>query len=206
MLDIVTMKFGEKYSSDWANRLFAGVKRHCSVPFRFVCFTEKPKDLHSDIHIEQREDLSGWWNHLYAFSGWTGYRQMMIDIDDVITGPLDDLATYDGPHAVNSDVYNSKNVDGGFQLISPGNGLKLWKQFIVNPSAVRSHYYSDKQFYIAHINDSLRVDNLFPGQWVSYKVHCQNKGLPENARIVGFHGKPKPDEVNEEWIKEHWQL
>jgi hypothetical protein len=205
MIDVVTMKFGPKYPSEWANRLARAVQRNCSLPYRCVCFTDDPVGLSPDIYVVEQPDLGGWWNHLYAFSGWTARRQLLIDVDDVVVGSLDDLARYDGPHELNSDVYCPGNVDGGCQLIPAGVTTTLFDDFVRDPQAIKRACYSDKQFYIARINDSPRIQDLFPGQWVSYKVHCQGKSLPENARIVGFHGDPKPDAVTDPWVKEHWQ-
>ena len=34
-------------------------------------------------------------------------------------------------------------------------------------------------------------DDVVPGQVVSYKVHCR-AGVPAGARVVCFHGRPKP--------------
>lgn len=130
---------------------------------------------------------------------------MMFDIDDLVVGSLDEMAAYEGPHALNSDVYRLQSVDGGIQLIPDDVSHALFDEFKENPEGTRKRFYSDKQLYIARINDSPRIQNLFPGQWVSYKVHCQGKGLPENARIVGFHGAPKPDQAGDPWIKEHWR-
>jgi hypothetical protein len=37
---------------------------------------------------------------------------------------------------------------------------------------------------------------------VSYKYHCRTTGkLPDNARVVSFHGKPDPSEVSDAWVK-----
>lgn len=45
-----------------------------------------------------------------------------------------------------------------------------------------------------------------PGQLVSYKgdVRPNQNRLPRNARIVSAHGKPRPHEINAEWIKSCW--
>ena len=36
---------------------------------------------------------------------------------------------------------------------------------------------------------------------VSYKYHCR-QGLPDGAKVVIFHGKPNPADVNDQWVKE----
>lgn len=204
MIDVVTMRFGSKYGPHYLRAWVAGVQRNITVPHRLVCFTDDMVPGLPTVMQVQVQDLGGWWNHLWAFSAWSDNRQLLIDVDDVIVGSLDDLASYDGPHALNSDVYQLENVDGGCQLIPAEPNLALFAEFMDDPKLVRANYYSDKQFYIARINDAPRIQDLFPGQWVSYKVHCQGKGLPAGARIVGFHGEPKPHEVADAWVKDHW--
>jgi hypothetical protein len=38
----------------------------------------------------------------------------------------------------------------------------------------------------------------------SYKVDCEN-GLPEDAKVVCFHGKPYIQDVEDSWVKENWR-
>lgn len=39
---------------------------------------------------------------------------------------------------------------------------------------------------------------------VSYKHHCRGKGLPKDAEVVLFHGKPRPHECKEKWVQERY--
>ena len=39
-LNVICMKWGTKYSSEYVNKLYSMVARNLSVPFRFVCFTD----------------------------------------------------------------------------------------------------------------------------------------------------------------------
>lgn len=49
--------------------------------------------------------------------------------------------------------------------------------------------------------------DLFPEEWCqSYKLHYLRRGkLSDDCRIVAFHGRPKPHEVNDFWVKENWR-
>lgn len=48
------------------------------------------------------------------------------------------------------------------------------------------------------------IDDLFPGQVLSYKGAVKRQGLGD-ARIVYFHGREKPHELpHVGWIREHW--
>jgi len=42
------------------------------------------------------------------------------------------------------------------------------------------------------------------GVVLSYKVDCK-RGLPQGASVVRFHGSPRPHEVGDDWVLEHWR-
>jgi hypothetical protein len=48
------------------------------------------------------------------------------------------------------------------------------------------------------------IDDLFPGQVVSFKGHVVRNGLGD-ARIVYMHGVPKAHEIKADWIDTHWR-
>ncbi len=61
---IVCLKYGNKYSAEYVNKLFAMVKRNLTVPFEFVCFTEDNTDINPDIRVNLIPLISGvvgWW-------------------------------------------------------------------------------------------------------------------------------------------------
>jgi hypothetical protein len=56
------------------------------------------------------------------------------------------------------------------------------------------------------IRDAARWQKTFPDQVISYKVHIKtakggDRPLPKDARIVCFHGQPRPWQLNAPWVK-----
>ena len=49
MVNIITIKWGTKYSSSYANRLFKECKEKCTFDFTFYCVTDDPSELDDDI-------------------------------------------------------------------------------------------------------------------------------------------------------------
>ena len=47
----------------------------------------------------------------------------------------------------------------------------------------------------------LKVEYFDSADMVSYKYHCR-QGLPDAAKVVVFHGDPKPAVVNDKWVIE----
>jgi hypothetical protein len=55
----------------------------------------------------------------------------------------------------------------------------------------------DQEFIESMQPEADRWQDLFPNQIVSYKVDCRANGYaPEDARIVAFHGNPRPHEID----------
>ena len=48
-VNIICMKWGEKYDSSYVNILYNMVERNLNRPFRFVCFTDNKSGLSSSI-------------------------------------------------------------------------------------------------------------------------------------------------------------
>jgi hypothetical protein len=48
------------------------------------------------------------------------------------------------------------------------------------------------------------IDDIWPGHVLSYKYGVKGAGL-NDCRIVYFHGRQKPGEIGDEWMKENWK-
>ena len=50
-------------------------------------------------------------------------------------------------------------------------------------------------------SNRLKVEYFDINHMKSYKYHCGD-GLPDDARVVCFHGRPKPADVSDGWVKQ----
>lgn len=92
---ILCMKWGTLFGPEYVNRLYAGVKRHMSIPFRFVCLADNAAGLVSGVETRQlpevksNEDLR--WRKLGVFKkdlyGLAG-PALFLDLDTVVVGDL----------------------------------------------------------------------------------------------------------------------
>ena len=136
---------------------------------------------------------------------------MFVGLDTVIVGNLDPL--YDFIQDLPSDEFamirpfNSKRSHGKYASgITAWNGDWSWlcdlfvndSERIMNEYKFEQHHVCDcleeKGVKVHEIQD--HVDGIY-----SYKWHCQEE-LPSDARIVLFHGLPRPRDVNDLWVQE----
>lgn len=219
--NVVTLKWGTRYSSDYVNKLFKSVQRHLNVNFKFVCFTDDANSLDSAIatfpipEIDMPEDklLTGW-RKLCLFRDDLPVEGvcLFLDLDIVITGPLDKFFTYepDKIPIIHNWVHWRKSITGNRPEIGNSSVFR-WKANMNNH--IIEQYISEKdwaldsfwppQSYLTHCISEQMV--YWPDSWVkSFKRHCRHlfpmnlfiePRLPKDASIIAFHGKPDPDEA-----------
>lgn len=208
MLNIACVKAGTKYTSEQVNILFDMVRRNLAEGFegRFVCFTDDPDGLAEGIHIEKLpEGLNGWWNKLYLFSADAfpaGNRVVFMDLDTVIVGRLDDLVRYSGPFAILRDFYRPMGWQSAFMAWEAGTLTYVWESWLENG---KPEPIGGDQEWIEEVVPCAHIwQDQFPGAFVSYKLL---KGYPpREAKVVIFHGEPKPDNCGADWVQTVYKM
>lgn len=238
MVTIACLKWGDKYTADYVNKLYASVKRNLTIPFTFVCFTEDAKGLNPNIKISELTAklpvniprFQGWWYKLELFkanNGLTG-RIFYIDLDTAITGNIDQIANTpdDIGFVVLRDFYRgyrnattiTNEMGSGLMAWTAGEHTHLWDKFIGQAETIMNTTGGGDQMWIQKMQPARAYwQDLFPKQIVSFKVHCCSgrnrndwytpKQLPKDARIVCFHGPPRPHEIakKQPWMPAHWR-
>jgi len=210
----------DKLASRYVNNLYRGVARNLTLPFHFVCFSNESLNL--DDSIEQRSFESpftkGVLPRLYMFSeqaGLMGCQVLCLDIDIIITGSLDDIASYRGEFCARSKFAPGQEhkIDGdiiGFHA-NEENEERFWYKALNNPANVLNLTGGRERYWIRHVvgeQGGDRWNRLYPGQIMSYKRHVRlNNKVPNNARIVSCHGEPRPHVLakKHQWAKECWK-
>ncbi|HUY67738.1 MAG TPA: 6-hydroxymethylpterin diphosphokinase MptE-like protein [Alphaproteobacteria bacterium] len=207
----VTVKWGFKYGPDYVNIFYDMLTRNLPQPLdftpRFVCFTDDPSGL--DKGIETRPlpgDLKGWWNKLYLFKQGLfedGARVVYMDLDTAIVGDVRELAGYRGDFAILRDFYRPKGLGSGIMLWRGGFGAHMWDTFA---KAGMPEIDGGDQAWIERFQNKPDIlQDLFLDAFVSFKESAM-LSLPGRARIVCFHGDPKPHEVRNGWLEEVWKI
>lgn len=215
MMEVACVKWGSKYPADWVNRLACGVQRNLTLPHRMICYTDDP----IGVQCETRElpaGLTGWWNKLWLFQE-PREAMLFFDLDVVIVGNLNALTQFNGFTIVKDGWQKGYNSS---VMFLKGDLTHVWEQFMRDrpdsPVAVpgRRRMHGD-QDWITH---ALPNAMLFPRVWCeSYKIDlcgqqrggrlpAQSRPPSADARVVYFHGDPKPDTVAEAWVRQHWRV
>jgi len=226
---IICIKWGKKYGSNYVNNLFGGCKRNIlKSEFAFFCFTDDENGIDKEnIHVLDlpSETWDGWWckpsilfsGHLEKCIPQQYDRFVYIDLDTVIVGPLDDIL---------------QNFHGRFGVLGTGefsetecreNGYNTSIMIFHHGDAELKHvlYAQLETLGISELRKVVQrfdfwvemtvlnadiLQNQFPGKLIDFKTHVKHKSeTPRDAAIVNFPLKPKPHQVDAEWIKQHWR-
>ena len=187
-LNIVCHKWGDSYSPNDVNILYASVKRNLSVPFRFFCISDNKEGLNPEVIFAPMPytNLPGSGPKLYSFSeevlGLSKNDYLVsLDLDIVIVDSLDFLAEQPEFDFVIAKHRASKSVaraHGAVYRIKVGSHKYLWDEFIANPEAVSKRFpasarnpMSEQNWLEYHFAE--REFNFFPeGKILIFRVDC----------------------------------
>lgn len=197
------------YTPQWVDKLWRGIRRWYSRPFRFVCLTDQPSGVFDeDVEaIDFLDDKHSWLNlmEMYRPELELG-RFMTLGLDTVITGSLDDLAGYEGHFGCNRDPYNPNTYANGVTIVNGDYARVIWELWQLHGDETVAMCGSASE--LAWMRKFLpRPDILcdqFPGQILSYSVFARKLTEPGNTRVVGFHGKSKPHNCSSDWVLANW--
>lgn len=186
------LRSGGDFTPEYVERLRDGVAEHLPGA-RFVCLSDVTVPCER-IPLETK--WRGWWAKLELFRLTEG-RILYFDLDTVIRGSLEEIAAY--PHRFSIGMnwrrpgaFNSTFMawDGDFSHIFRAFHPRLINDYSRSPAR-----WGDQGFIQDHLGSAAEdAFALFPGQFVSWKKHCR-QGVPPEARVVCFHGKPRPHEI-----------
>lgn len=144
-------------------------------------------------------DWPGWWSKLELFREDFG-KVLYVDLDTVVVGDLTDLLAY--PHQFTAwCAPNRRHVFQSGIIAWSGPRPELFETFKQDPqhwikSCTTSACWGDQGFIGQHLaGEWQEFGKLLPGAVGSYKLEFQQRTPPPSARIVLFHGKPRPWEV-----------
>ena len=85
-MNILCVKWGTKYSSDYVNILYNMVLKNCNgQPFDFYCYTDNNSNLIDNIKIIKiNSDLKDWWPKLDLLNIFNKDVNIFFDLDVII--------------------------------------------------------------------------------------------------------------------------
>jgi len=150
---------------------------------------------------------------------------LFFDLDTLVTGNIDDILEYDCPKDLCGlrNFYKPARFASGLLMWRHGTQTHIWTEFLKEPRKAQAQSPGgDQEWTERNATGWTMWQEQFKGVY-SYKQSC-SKGLPEDAKIVCYHGTPSIiqsfteavvnwDSQNrnggvpyypQDWVTEHW--
>lgn len=222
---ILTIRWGTKYGPEYLDRLYGMAARHITGPFRFFCLTDRPEGIRPEVTCLPLPDMGapmpvntkGIWGKSRLWSrdlgGVTG-PVLFIDLDVVITGPLDPFFDLGAP----DDVILARNPNTPLEKLGQtsifrfpvGKLAPLRDRFLADPQGVADAYRFEQRYVTRNAPGGV---SFWPKSWVAhFRMHCippfplnyvRAPRLPSGARVVIFPGPLNPpDAIAGRWAED----
>lgn len=220
-MNIVCVKWGDKYSAEYVNKLYSMVLRNvCGKSINFYCYTDDPVDIRKEVNVVKiKTDLTHWWLKLDLLKLFDQGENILFDLDVVILNPLERLFSvktrtlsvlysqwkegYVSPRATEKfpTLYNSSIMKW-----QDNQGLEVYDYFQKNKDMILFKYQGIDRYLF---NEPVQIDLLPTSIAYSYwqGVRFGKDTTPEKLRkeyevCILNHGI-KQQEINS-WIKNYW--
>lgn len=196
MIVVCVLKSGGEYGPEHVIRLRDQVLAHLPGA-RFFCM--------SDIKVAGVkclplvEGLPGWWAKMEMFHPKFGSDFLYLDLDTSVVGDLSEIAGH-GRLAIMRDVYRPMGLQSSVMFLTEQARLGVWQVWNSAPAShwMTIHRKGGDQAFLERfwLEAADRWQDVLPGQIVSYKAdRVGATGVPDGARLVVFHGRPRPWQV-----------
>jgi len=189
--------FSRCYDETWADKLFRAFKRNLSVEFVPVVFTDRDRnfDFPGVCQIPLRSEDLHYGCLIEPFR--IGEPNIICGLDTVVLGNVDHFADYclSGDQlALPRNPYDSSQSINAIALVPRGH------EHIYDSWSGENDMAWLRKFPCQFIDDK------WPGHVLSLKAHDVRRLGTQSARVIYFHGNPKPHELMHlDWVRENWK-
>lgn len=218
-MQVICVKWGERYGAEWVLRLRDMVSRHLPCTHEFICVTDRP--VEAIACRELPSSLPGWWAKVGLFKpGYLTGETLYLDLDVVARGDLSVFRKGAGESVWALDDFSyslrtpkpflddfAKGLLGGVGTANSSvmywhddAGARVWETF---SPAVMDRLHGDQNHITQALWPAGRLSLYEPGLACSYKYHVMNGR--QFGSLVVFHGSPKPNELGQrDPLKRAW--
>ena len=188
MVTILTvLKSGGEYKPEHVVRL---ANQFREQGFTITCLSD------IDVPVKRiplQHNWPGWWSKMEIFRPDIQGDVFYIDLDSTVVRDPAELFTVKNPTMLAQD-YHTEKVGSGVMFWPDGSREQIWNAWMRGPFF---HKNGDQEFIGRTGIEIDRWQDIMPGSLVSYKCVVKPAGkVPESAKIVYFHGKPRPWEAD----------
>ena len=222
---ITCLKIGDKFTSDYVNRLYSMVRKQTDAPF--YCFTDDPEGIEDGplvekIDVEEHLSWENWWAAWYKLCIFNSPvleqydRKIFFDLDVIIHGNIQPILDHDDDFSLiyskwkgvrHRIDYPHKSMYNSSCMVWKDN-KHIYDYWMQSPKEFVEKYHGTDDFY--H-NEKIKRTALPP---ISYSYRDGVKPDQKNSLVMRedhalaiLHQKPKNHELDfkQHPIVEYWK-
>lgn len=160
----------------------------------------------------------GWWMKMNLFHPQMeafGPRTLYCDLDTVLVGDISPLREVKHPTVLMDFYRKGLGIGSGLMMITPQVRATIWSGWMsgkperwmaeLSPRGLGDQVVLEECEKYHKRTFFQRWQDILPGQILSYKADMVQRGMyapPFGARVICFHGKPRPWELSAAWIRQ----
>jgi len=197
MNNIICVKWGTYYGSDYVNILYSMVERNITTPFRFICLTDDPTGIREEVETKILSDktLEGWWTKIAFFQSPLFDIEgpvLSIDLDMVIVDNIDCFFDYEPREFCMKWDYVGHGHSSCVMRHEAGQYGHIYNNLNINEEEFAAHYSVSKFKNKKYWGDQIWITEQMEGNDKLWPVEWIQKFLKE------CHRDPKTKETIEE--------
>jgi hypothetical protein len=205
-----------KYDLSYIAKLRSGIAKHLQQPYQFHVFEPPPEDVHWTARKGCFARIRSFDPEWQASQGIApGDRLVIIDLDVIITGPLD--ALFDRPDDFTilegANATNPCPTNGSVWMLRAGTHVDVFTSLTLEAvdAMPRFDFADDQEWLLLKIPDYAGWKVGKPSGIYAYHKPGWPTGigdrLPDGARIVAFPGYRDPSMFTHmRWVKDNWRV
>lgn len=226
---------GSKYSWEYVEKLHSMLRRNFSYQIKLHVFTEAERAVpeHMEKHVLEpwpiaNDSKQAWWYKMQMFNPqhFRG-RLFYFDLDVLVIDNLDWMVSLTHDHFWAIKDFRSlwrvdwNGINSSVMVWDTTKFQHVWHQFSQSNFGKIVKQYPGDQDYITAAIDPVNRRYFDPDAVQSWRWQVNNGGLNMQTRthripgagavvtpglkIVIFHGRPKPDKIQDKLIALHWR-
>lgn len=183
-MNLCVLRSGGDFKPEHVQRLARQVKN-------LVCLSDV--EIEGIKTIPLQHDWPGWWAKMEIYHPDIKGDVFYLDLDTLVLK----MPAMPSVDTVLTDFGDPHVIGSGLMYLTEATRAVIWQAFTANPGkAMGSHIKwpaGDQGFILPYLKHAQRWQKI--AKVYSYKLHCK-RGIPADAQIVCFHGKPRPWSLN----------
>jgi len=233
-IDCACVIHGSAYNWTYVDRLYNMLSRHITPGIKLHVYTESDRPVpdymikHELIDWKISQPKRAWWYKMQLFdpAHHTG-PLLYFDLDTVIVRNIDWIWQQPTAYfwAVRDFKYlwrpASTVINSSVMWWDTARYAYIWHEFLQhNLSNVMHQYHGDQDYISAAIAENQRrmfdIDQIQSWRWQCvdggynfskrrHRTPGSGACVPHSASVLIFHGNPKPDQIQDSIVVNHWK-